>query len=92
MKKNESEYSNFGTVDHPIHYNFGKIECIEALESLATPMEYGGFLRLNAIKYLWRFGQKGNNPIEDLEKAKWYINRLIKMLSGEKNVLKEKIN
>ena len=34
-----------------------------------------GFLRGNAIKYLWRFDRKGG--AEDLRKARWYIDRLI---------------
>jgi len=35
----------------------------------------------NAIKYIWRAGKKGQ-PIEDLKKAKWYLDREIKRLKG----------
>jgi hypothetical protein len=31
----------------------------------------------NAIKYIWRAGLKSNSKIEDLRKAKWYIDREI---------------
>lgn len=67
---------------NPNHYKQGKIECIEALES-ATTNKRGieAICTANAIKYLWRYESK--NGLEDVKKAKWYINRLIKVL-GEK--------
>jgi hypothetical protein len=34
----------------------------------------------NAAKYLWRAGLKSKNPIEDLKKARWYIDREIQRL------------
>lgn len=57
----------FDPVNHPKHYNShpSGIECIEVTRHF-------NFNVGNAIKYLWRAGQKGN-PIEDLEKAIWYI-------------------
>lgn len=60
-------------VNHPAHYKAhpSGIECIQVTEHLS-------FLRGNAIKYLWRAGQKGN-IIEDLEKARWYIEREIEL-------------
>lgn len=63
-------------VDHPSHYNQGDIECIDALKACLTPEEFRGFLKGNTIKYLWRSEDKGN-PVEDLEKAAWYLDRLI---------------
>ena len=62
-------------INKPAHYNQGSIECIEAMEIVLTPEEFRGFLKGNAIKYLWREENKGG--IEDLRKAKWYIDRLI---------------
>lgn len=64
-------------VDHPKHYNFSGIECIEAIESSMNFDAYCGFLKGNVFKYLWRYGRKNNNPVEDLEKARWYLNVLI---------------
>ena len=63
------------TVNKPAHYNQGSIECIDAMQIVLTPEEYRGFLKGNAIKYLWREETKGG--IEDLRKAKWYLDRLI---------------
>jgi hypothetical protein len=63
-------------VNHPIHYNQGKIECIDAIES-ATVNKTGltAVCTANIIKYVWRCEDK--NGIEDLKKAQWYLNRLI---------------
>jgi len=61
-------------VNHPSHYTQGNIEVIEVIEA----WDYNiGFCVGNAIKYIARHRHKGK-PIEDLEKAKWYIDRLIK--------------
>jgi hypothetical protein len=62
-------------INKPAHYNQGSIECIDAMQIVLTPEEYRGFLKGNAIKYLWREENKGG--IEDLRKAKWYLDRLI---------------
>lgn len=58
-------------VEHPTHYNNNPsgVECIDVTEHM-------NFCKGNAMKYLWRAGSKGNE-IEDLEKAKWYIDREI---------------
>lgn len=62
-------------VNHPSHYNSSKMETIDVLLNTLTFEEYKGFLKGNIIKYLCRYEHK--NGIEDLEKAKWYIQRLI---------------
>jgi hypothetical protein len=57
------------------HYQ-GKIEAIEAIESATEGLTASeAFSTGNAIKYLWRWKRKGG--VEDLEKAMWYIKRLI---------------
>jgi|TARA_B110000285_G_scaffold28032_1_gene27922 hypothetical protein len=61
-------------VNHPKHYNNGKVECIEAIEAMLTPEEYLGYLRGNGFKYRWRCRYKGKT-IEDLDKAEWYDNK-----------------
>lgn len=63
-------------VNHPSHYTNGGVECIEAIESQLTDEEFRGYLRGNCAKYLWRCNLKGN-PVEDLKKCKWYLERLI---------------
>lgn len=62
-------------VNHPSHYA-GRVECIDALESAVAGLQgIEAFCTANAIKYLWRWKRKGG--IEDLKKARWYIDRLI---------------
>lgn len=64
-------------VNHPSHYNShpSGVECI-------TIVEHFNFNIGNAIKYLWRAGEKGNR-LEDLKKAEWYISRELDRLTAE---------
>ncbi len=64
-------------INHPPHYNShpSGIECIEVVEHF-------GFNVGNAIKYLWRAGLK-TDAIEDLRKARWYVEREIARVSAE---------
>lgn len=70
-------------VNHPSHYCQGGIECIDALKA-ATVGKTGieAVCVANVIKYLWRYEEK--NGIEDVNKAQWYINRLIQELKEKK--------
>ena len=63
-------------VNAPAHYTSGKVECIDAIESMLSKDEFIGFLRGNILKYQWRY--KIKNGVEDLKKAQWYFDRLIK--------------
>ena len=63
-------------VNHPDHYQQG-IEPIEVIESWGLNFSLG-----NAIKYILRSPYKGKQ-IEDLEKARWYIDREINRLKDE---------
>ena len=63
-------------VNHPAHYTQGGIECIDAIEASMSPEEFRGYLKGCNMKYLWRYQLKGG--VEDLRKAQWYLNRLIK--------------
>ena len=76
-----SKESNVDMVNHPSHYTQGCIECIDCIKS-ATVGKAGieAFCVGNAIKYLWRYEEK--NGIEDVKKARWYIDRLIKELEN----------
>lgn len=64
-------------VNHPAHYTShpSGIECI-------TVTEHMNFNLGNAVKYIWRAGDKGN-LIQDLQKARWYLDREIKRVGGE---------
>lgn len=69
-------------VNHPAHYTAGGIECIDALKA-ATEGLHGiqAVCAANAIKYVWRFSRK--NGAEDIEKAIWYLQRLLQEIRGE---------
>jgi len=68
-------------VNSPPHYNQTGIECIDAI-SAATGSGYKYYLQGNIMKYLWRFDYK-NKPVEDLEKARWYLDRLIEEVMAD---------
>lgn len=69
-------------VNHPPHYKVGGIETIEYMKAKSTPEEFKGHLRLTAIKYLSRTGYK-DDALQDLKKAQWYLNRLVKECEDE---------
>lgn len=65
-------------VNHPAHYNSGKAQCgcgkrIECID-VTRHMDFN---LGNAIKYIWRHSHK--NGLEDLKKARWYLDDAIKM-------------
>lgn len=66
---------NQNLVNHPNHYNTGKIECVDGLQSILSSEAFEGFLQGNCIKYLWRWKYKGG--VQDLKKCKWYLEKLI---------------
>lgn len=72
-------------VNHPKHYTAhpSGVECIQVTEHF-------NFNRGNAMKYIWRAGEKaypGDDPLDteirDLEKARWYLDREIARLKGK---------
>lgn len=65
-------------VDHPAHYNGGKIECIDAMEAAVSSIKdpVAAMATRQVIKYLWRWPLKGG--VQDLQKARWYLDRLIR--------------
>ena len=62
-------------VDHPEHYNSGKIEVIDVIEDWGL-----GFHEGNAIKYIGRHKHK-NGAVQDIEKAIWYLKRYLQNLT-----------
>jgi hypothetical protein len=73
-------YGGVDIVNNPPHYNQAGIECVDAIAA-ATDDGFEYYLQGNIIKYLWRYRYK--NGIEDLEKAQWYLNKLIETLEEE---------
>jgi hypothetical protein len=67
---------NKGSAINPNHYKDSAIECIDYMKAIATPEEFRGYLWLSVTKYMHRWQKK--NGVEDLRKAKWYLERLIK--------------
>lgn len=64
-------------VNHPSHYETGKFECIEVMEEALGRDVVKGFCIGNAFKYLYRAKRK--NGLEDLKKARWYLDKVISM-------------
>jgi hypothetical protein len=69
-------------VNHPPHYQ-GSIECIEAIEASMSPEAFKGALKANVMKYIWRYETKGG--LESLQKAQWYLTRLIATVEAEED-------
>lgn len=69
-------------VNHPSHYTQGGIECIDAITA-ATVGKTGieAVCVANVVKYLWRYEEK--NGLEDVKKARWYLEHLINELESK---------
>lgn len=64
------------SVNHPSHYTSGGIEVIEAIDAWKLDFALG-----NAVKYIARAGKKDPaKTLEDLKKARWYLDRAISKL------------
>jgi hypothetical protein len=70
------DFTPHDMVNSPAHYKVGGIETIDFIEAKNLGYHLG-----NAVKYISRADHKGRR-IEDLEKAKWYLDREIKRLSA----------
>jgi hypothetical protein len=69
-------------VNSPAHYIHGGIETIDFIEAKQLGYHLG-----NAVKYISRAGVKTKSPLEDLRKARWYLDKYIANLEkqdGEK--------
>lgn len=73
MGNDESIYSKKeeDMVNSPSHYNYGNIECIDAIQAMLGEEGFRAYCKGNALKYTWRAGLKFNAG-EDLKKAIWY--------------------
>lgn len=73
------------TINHPSHYTDGKIEVIDYIEDKELGYHLG-----NVVKYVSRAGKKTPDPLEDLKKAQWYLDRYIKLLEEQAYQLPDK--
>ena len=78
----ERERATGDPVNHPQHYVQGGVECIDVIRAARGTDGCIQFCVGNAIKYLFRDAHKGS-PLEDLQKAQWYINKAIELMKGE---------
>lgn len=75
-----SQQDKHDPVENPAHYASGGIECIDAMLAAFGTEAVANFCRGNAFKYLWRGGKK-DDTIQDLKKAKWYLDKEIELRS-----------
>ena len=64
-----------GSINHPPHYNMGKIEVIDFIEDQQLGFHLG-----NALKYITKAQHKGD-AIDDLKKAIWYLERFLENIN-----------
>lgn len=67
-------------VEHPAHYIREGLEVIDIIEAFKLNYQLG-----NVVKYVLRHQEKGN-PLKDLKKARWYINREIENMEKQADV------
>ena len=72
-----AQLNKLSKVNHPPHYNSGKIEVIDAIVDWELD-----FIEGNVVKYVTRAKHKGDE-INDLKKARWYLDYLIKNLEKQ---------
>lgn len=68
-------------VNHPPHYNTGRFEVIDMIEDTLGGEGFEKYCIGTALKYLMRYEHKWN-PLQDLEKAAWYLNKAIEKRKG----------
>ena len=61
------------------HYTQGKVECLDAIDSMLEESSRIDFYRSQIVKYMWRPRDKGS-PLKDAKKAEFYLCRLIQKL------------
>ena len=76
------EEAEADVVNKPPHYGNGKVECIDYMKDNMDHMMFMGYLEGNCKKYLHRNRYK-QKPLEDLRKARWYLDKLVKEMEGE---------
>ena len=73
----EKEHDN---VNHPSHYEAGKLECIDGMIETQGIEATKNFCVCNAFKYIYRHNMK--NGEEDLRKAKWYLDKYMELIDN----------
>lgn len=78
VERNDEVEQVNDAVNHPSHYTYGGIECIDVIEAVVSEIPNGlcAFLTGQVIKYIYRWTHK-DKPVEDLKKCRFYLDRLI---------------
>ena len=66
-------------ITKPKHYTQGKVECLDAIDSMLEESSRIDFYRSQIVKYMRRLRDKGS-PLKDAKKAQFYLDRLIQKL------------
>lgn len=80
---------NYQNAINPSHYNSGDISCMDAIIAAYGIEEAKIWVKITAFKYLWRLGKK-DAVLQEIGKAKWYLDELAKLENKTKEKLKEK--
>lgn len=75
--RNNSENVHEDPVNHPTHYETGKFECVDVMREALGDSAVKDFCIANSFKYIYRHRRK--NGIEDIKKAKWYIDKYLEL-------------
>lgn len=88
--KEVEEHNRKNAVDHPPHYTNRKMEAIDIIEMVIEVEKNPkvAYNLSNVLKYILRFRDKGR-PVEDLEKAMWYLNRVKEHVKKEGGHIEE---
>lgn len=70
-------------INHPSHYTQGGIETVDYIKAKLTKEQFEGYCIGNVFKYVSRYRYKGG--VEDLKKARWYLEKAIKKREGDGN-------
>ena len=84
-RKHNETFDKFCEVEKPAHYNFGKYETIDIIVDTLGDYDAINYCHGNVLKYSIRCMHKGK-PIQDCEKAVWYLNKMIELLNKTKGV------
>lgn len=68
-------------VNHPVHYETGKFECIDVMVETQGKEAVKAYCLCAAFKYLYRHNRK--NGLEDIKKARWYLDKYVELEEGE---------
>ena len=74
-------------INNPAHYNTGSMETIDLIREGMSDDEFLGYLKGNILKYVCRYLHKNKeDPVKDLMKARWYIEKLISIMREKQAV------